>query len=74
MSKPLSNRSKKIIDNAIVKIYNSETTIGEVYNKCVMYGNSAFCYFIDELERLNMCYIKESMLCSNDRSEWAKLN
>ena len=53
--KELSKRSKKIVDNCIIKIHNNKLSIGEVYNKCVnYYGNSAFCYFIDELERLNM--------------------
>jgi hypothetical protein len=72
--KELSKRSKKIVDNCIIKIYNNELSIGEVYNKCInYYGNSAFCYFIDELERLNICYINEGILEENNRWDWKKL-
>jgi hypothetical protein len=69
--KELSKRSKKIVDNCIIKIYNNKLSIGEVYNKCVnYYGNSAFCYFIDELERLNMCYVSKGILKENNRCDW----
>lgn len=69
--KELSKRSKKIVDNCIIKIYNNKLSISEVYNKCInYYGNSAFCYFIDELERLNMCYVNKGILKENNRCDW----
>jgi hypothetical protein len=73
MSKTLSERSKKIVDNTIDKIRSSEMSVGDGYNKFVsnMFGGKAYCYFIDRVIELNIIKVDDrGMWYENSRDLW----
>ena len=73
MTKVLSERSKKIVENIIDKIKSGEMSVNEGYDKFVsnMFGGKSYCYFIDRVTELNIININEKGLWSeNSKDLW----
>ena len=73
MSKQLSERGKKIVENTIVKIKSGEISVKEGYDKFMdgWFGNKTYSYFIDRIIELNMINVNEKSLFSvNSRDLW----